>query len=40
MWYLMGPGRRWPVMPHVPGQTEDEVDRGLVGWLEEQGLGR
>ena len=38
MWYLMGPARRWPVMPHFPGQAEAEVVRGLVAWLKEQGL--
>lgn len=38
MWYLMGPARRWPVMPHSPGQAENEVVRGLVAWLKEQGL--
>ncbi|HEX6104031.1 MAG TPA: hypothetical protein VFZ26_00520 [Gemmatimonadales bacterium] len=40
MWYLMGPGRRWPVMPQVPGQTEEEVEQALVSWLEQQGLHR
>ena len=39
MWYLMGPGRRWPVMPHIPGQPVDETERALVGWLEDRGLG-
>ncbi|HET7042615.1 MAG TPA: hypothetical protein VFI13_11370 [Gemmatimonadales bacterium] len=38
MWYLMGPARRWPVMPHQPGQAESEVVRGLVAWLKAQGL--
>jgi hypothetical protein len=40
MWYLMGPGRRWPVMPHVAGQAEEEIERALVGWLDRQGIGR
>jgi len=40
MWYLMGPGKRWPVMPQVPGQTDEEVEHSLVGWLKAQGLGR
>jgi hypothetical protein len=39
MWYLMGPGRRWPVMPHVLGQPVAEVERALVAWLRDQGLG-
>ena len=38
MWYLMGPARRWPVMPHLPGQAEADVVRGLVAWLKAQGL--
>ena len=38
MWYLMGPARRWAVMPHVVGQPEAEVVKGLTGWLREQGL--
>jgi hypothetical protein len=39
MWYLMGPGRRWPVMPQVPGQADDALEHALVGWLKKQGLG-
>ena len=39
MWYLMGPGKRWPVMPQVPGQAGEEVDRALLTWLENQDLG-
>lgn len=38
MWYLMGPARRWPVMPHTHGQAEGDLQRALVGWLKEQGL--
>jgi hypothetical protein len=38
MWYLMGPGRRWPVMPQVAGQPDEEIERGLIGWLQQQGL--
>src|ERR1043166_7079454 len=38
MWYLMGPGRRWPVMPQVVGQADEEIERGLIEWLEQQGL--
>jgi hypothetical protein len=40
MWYLMGPGKRWPVMEQTVGQTDEEVERGLVGWLKQQGLSR
>lgn len=39
MWYLMGPGRRWPVMPQVVGQSGDELERALIEWLDTQGLG-
>ena len=38
MWYLMGPARRWPVMPHTHGQAELDLQKALVGWLKEQGL--
>jgi hypothetical protein len=40
MWYLMGPGRRWPVMPQVVGQPEAEIEEALVAWLRDQGIGR
>lgn len=40
MWYLMGPGKRWPVMPQVAGQTEGDIERALLAWLKEQGLGQ
>jgi hypothetical protein len=33
-WYLMSGGRRWPVMPHVPGQDPTELDRLFLEWLE------
>lgn len=36
MWYLMGPARRWPVMPQVPGQSDEELEAALVRWLESQ----
>ena len=39
MWYLMGPGKRWPVMPQVAGQAAEELERALVDWLRSQGLG-
>ena len=40
MWYLMGPGRRWPVIPQVIGQPVAEIERALVAWLRDQGVGR
>jgi hypothetical protein len=40
MWYLMGPGKRWPVMEQTVGQTDEEVERGLLSWLKEQGMSR
>ena len=40
MWYLMGPAKRWPVMPHVVGQPDEEIERGMMEWLNSQGLGR
>jgi hypothetical protein len=39
MWYLMGPGKRWPVFEQVPGQGEEETERALLKWLREQDLG-
>jgi hypothetical protein len=40
MWYLMGPGKRWPVFEQVPGQPEEETERALLKWLREQDLGK
>jgi hypothetical protein len=40
MWFLMGAGRRWPVIPQLLGQADEEIERALVGWLSDQGLGR
>ncbi len=34
MWYLMQAGKRWPVMPHLRDQPDDEVERSLLDWLE------
>lgn len=34
-WYLMSGGKRWEVMPHLPGQDAEEVDRRLTQWLDE-----
>ena len=39
MWYLMGSGKRWPVMPQVSGQPQDETERDLITWLREQRMG-
>jgi hypothetical protein len=38
MWYLMGPNKRWPVMPHLIDQPDEEVLTGLKTWIGEQGL--
>ncbi len=38
MWYLMRAGKRWPVMPQVPGAPESDVARGLHAWLKSEGL--
>lgn len=40
MWYLMGPAKRWPVMPQVAGQTAEELETAFVSWLRSQGLDR
>jgi hypothetical protein len=40
MWYLMGPAKRWPVFPQVPGQTAEQLETALVSWLHAQGLDR
>jgi hypothetical protein len=40
MWYLMGPAKRWPAIPQVPGQTPEELEAALTGWLRAQGLDR
>ena len=40
MWYLMGPGKRWPVMPYVMGQADEDVVQGILAWLSAQGLGK
>ena len=40
MWYLMGPAKRWAVMPQVAGQTPEELEAALVDWLRSQGLDR
>jgi hypothetical protein len=40
MWFLMGPAKRWPVMPHVVGQSDEDVEKAMMSWLTAQGLGR
>ena len=40
MWYLMGPAKRWPVMPQVAGQSAEELETAFVTWLRSQGLDR
>ncbi len=40
MWYLMGPNKRWPVMPHTPDQSDEEVVTELKTWITGQGLDR
>jgi hypothetical protein len=40
MWYLMGPGKRWPVMPQIAGQTPEALESDLLRWLGAQGLDR
>ena len=34
-WYLMGPGKRWEVMPHDSGAPVEDVDRSLIAWIDE-----
>lgn len=34
-WYLINSGKRWPVIPHEPGQEPGELDRLLAQWLEQ-----
>jgi hypothetical protein len=33
-WFLINVGKRWPVMPYLPGQQDDERDRLFTAWLE------
>jgi len=33
-WFLMNAGRRWEVVPHLPGQNEEELQRMFTDWLE------
>jgi hypothetical protein len=40
MWYLMGPGKRWPVMPQVAGQDAEAIESALLRWVIAEGLNR
>jgi hypothetical protein len=35
-WFLMSGGKRWEVMPQVPGQDLAELDLQLTQWLDQQ----
>lgn len=35
-WWLMNAGKRWEVMPFRPGQSEQELDRAFIRWLDER----
>jgi len=39
-WYLMGPAKRWPVMPQVVGQSPEDLEAAFLLWLVGQGLDR
>jgi hypothetical protein len=34
-WFLMGPGKRWEVMPQDSGALAEDVDRELIAWLDQ-----
>lgn len=38
MWWLMVEGRRCPVGPFDPGESEESVDRSLMQWLKDNVL--
>ena len=33
-WFLVSAGKRWQVMPQVPDQTEEDLNRQLAEWLD------
>jgi hypothetical protein len=33
-WWLMSGGTRWEVMPFLPGQAPQELDRQFTEWLD------
>jgi hypothetical protein len=39
-WFLMGPARRWAVMPQQVLQPAEDVDRCLIAWLDEHLEGK
>ena len=38
MWYLMGPGKRWPAVPHDLARSEAEIANDLLRWIKSQGM--
>ena len=38
MWYLMLEGRRFPTVRCVEDQSETEIDKALLRWVEDQDL--
>ena len=33
-WFLINAGKRWLVMPHIPGQQEAALEMALHDWLD------
>jgi len=33
-WYLINAGKRWAVIPQIADESEEEIHRRLVEWLE------
>lgn len=33
-WFLLNAGKRWPVMPHDIDESEEDVERRLIAWLD------
>ena len=38
MWYLMGPGKRWPAISHDLGRSDIEIANDLLRWIKTQGM--
>jgi hypothetical protein len=34
-WFLLNAGKRWAVIPQVADEADDDVDRRLIAWLDE-----
>jgi hypothetical protein len=34
MWYLMAAGKRWPVLPYVLAQADEELEGALRHWID------